>query len=432
MSRRTKKRIVYATMVGDLFHRGHLEFIKKAKKLGEFLIIGLHPDDVAKRYKREPVVSFEDRKRILESIKEVDKVVEDCMDYREPTMLDNLETYGVDIAVHGDDWLPPLYAKAKKKRLCKVIQVKTYPYVSTTKLLREIRKTEQLKHLLDKKKKLVIVSAGDAVTARLIEESGFDGIWVSGFEASARLGLVDNGCITMTEMLHTTKTIVDATNLPVIADVDTGYGGIYNFIRTVIEFEKIGCSGVCVEDNIFPKENSLWGKKTPLLSMEQHGTKIRAGKDAQKTKEFVILARTEALIRGYGITEAVKRAKHYVACGADMILIHSRESSGKEALSIAKHWKSKVPLVIVPTKFPHITNGQLFKAGFSMVILANQTERIKIRAIRESSIRESLKIIKNHDSVYPIEKGLSATLDDMRNLTPIREIDEIDRRYKIR
>ena len=421
------KKVVYATMVGDLFHRGHLEFIRKAKGLGDFLIIGLHPDDIAKRYKREPIVPFEDRKNIVESIKEVDMVVEDCMDFRRPTMLDNLKRYKVNTAVHGDDWLPALYKKAKRMKLCNVVQVKCYPYLTTTTLLKEIRKSRNLKYLLKKKKNIVIVSAGDAITAKLIEEAEFDGIWVSGFEASARLGLVDNGSITMTEMLNMSKAIIEATALPVIADVDNGYGGLHNFIRTVKEFEKIGCSGLCVEDNIFPKENSLWGKKIPLLPMKEHGLKIKAGKDAQRTKEFAIIARTEALIRGYGMAEALRRAKHYAACGADMVLIHSREPSGKEALAIPKRWKSKTPLAIVPTKFPHIKNKELFKAGFSMVVLANQTERVKIAAIRES-----LRIIKEDGSAHPLEKGLSATLDDMRNLTPIKEVQKIDRRYKIR
>jgi len=275
-----------------------------------------------------------------------------------------------------------------------------------------------------KRRRSILVSVGDAITAKIIEESGFGGVWVSGFEVSARLGLVDNGCITMTEMLSTSKTVVDATSLPVFVDVDNGYGGIHNFIRTVKEFEKIGCAGICVEDNIFPKRNSLWGGKVPLIPMEEHGAKIRAGKESQKRKSFIIIGRTEALIRGYGMKEAIRRARHYVACGADMILIHSREKSGEEALEIPKYWKSDVPLVIVPTKFPHVRNKELFDAGFSMIVLANQTERVKIKAIRDA-----LKMIKEHDSLMPIEKGLSATLDDMRNLTPIKEVEEIERRY---
>ncbi|MBN2406652.1 MAG: isocitrate lyase/phosphoenolpyruvate mutase family protein [Elusimicrobia bacterium] len=421
-----KKKTVYATMVGDLFHRGHLEFIRKAKEQGDYLIIGLHPDDVAKKYKRPPIVSFEDRKTILEAVKEVDMVVEDCMDFRSPAMLENLKKYKVDVAVHGDDWLPPLYKRARDEKICDVVQVPSYPYISTTKLLKEIRKTKNLRSLLQEKKKLVIVSAGDAITAKLIEEAEFDGIWISGFEASARMGMADNGEITMTEMLNAAKTVVDATTLPVIVDADNGYGGIHNFIRTVKEFEKAGVAGLSVEDNIFPKQNSLWGGKVPLLSMEEHGMKIRAGKDAQKTTDFVIIARTEALIRGYGMEEALRRAEHYVQCGADMIMIHSREESGREALDIPKHWKRDIPLVIVPTKFPQITNRQLFDSGFSLVILANQTERLKIKAIRKG-----LKLIKDNDSVLPIENELSATLDDLRDLTPINEVKEIEKRYKI-
>lgn len=414
-------KIVYATMVGDLFHRGHLEFIKKAKRLGDYLIIGLHPDDVVKRYKRRPIIPFEDRKKILESIEGVDKVVEDCMDFKHPTMFDNLKKYKVSVAVHAGNWFPPCYKRAKERGLCEVLQIQYYPKISTAKILKEIRKNGGLKSLLETKA-LVIVSAGDAITAKLVEEAGFDGIWISGFEASARLGLADNGCITMTEMLNIVKPIVDSISLPVIVDVDNGYGGLQNFIRAVKEFEKTGCSGVCVEDNIFPKINSLWGGKIPLLPMEEHGAKIRAGKDTQKTRDFVIIARTEALIRGYGMAEAVKRAEYYAKSGADMVLIHSREPTGKEALKIPRHWKLNTPLVTVPTKFPQITNKQLFDTGFSMVILANQTERVKIKAIRES-----LKIMKKYDCVLPVEKGLSVSLDDMKNLTPIGEAKEVAR-----
>ena len=422
-----KKRIVYATMVGDLFHRGHIEFIKKAKAQGDSLIIGLHPDDVVKRYKREPIMSFNDRKRIIENVRGVDSVVEDCMDFRKPTMLDNLKKYKVSIAVHGDDWLPPLYRQIKKKKLCKVIQVKSYQNVTTTKLLNKMKKIRNSRIRLQNMKEAVLVSAGDAITAKLIQEAGFDGIWVSGFEASARLGLADNGSITMSEMLNISKTIVEATTLPVIVDVDNGYGGIHNFIRTVREFEKIGCAGICVEDNVFPKENSLWGGKKPLLPMKDNGIKIKAGKEAQKTNDFLIIARTESLIRGYGIKEAMRRANHYARCGADMILIHSRESSGTQARGIPKFWKLKVPLVIVPTKFPQVSNKQLFQAGFSMVVFANQTERVKIQAIRKC-----LDIIKNTGSVRAIESKLSATLEDMRQLTPMKETDGINRRYRIK
>ena len=132
------KKIVYATMTGDLFHRGHLEFIKKAKSLGDFLIIGLHPDDVVKRYKRNPIIPYEDRKKIIESIREVNMVVEDCMDFRKPTMFDNLKKYNINIAVHAGGVMP-LYKEAKKKNLCKIREIKYYPYISTTSIIQKIR-----------------------------------------------------------------------------------------------------------------------------------------------------------------------------------------------------------------------------------------------------------------------------------------------------
>lgn len=246
----------------------------------------------------------------------------------------------------------------------------------------------------------IIVSAGDAITAKLVEQAGFDGIWVSGFEASARLGLADNGSITMTEMLNITKPIVDAVNIPVWVDTDTGYS---NFQRTVSEFEKIGVAGVCVEDNLPEmKENSLWGGKIPLMNAEDFAKKITVERSV-----IQIMARTEAIIRGYGVEEASKRKKIYEDAGADAVLIHAR------AWEDVKKWSSSVPLAIVPTKFPSATAEQLGEMGYSMIIWANQTERVKIKAVRDALC--SLKI---KDSAIEIELELSATLEDMKGLTP--------------
>lgn len=254
----------------------------------------------------------------------------------------------------------------------------------------------------------ILVSAGDAITANLVAEAGFDGIWVSGFEASARLGLADNGSITLTEMLAITKPIVEATRLPVYVDVDTGYG---NFERTVYEFERIGAAGICVEDNLPRKQNSLWGGQVPLKKANEYCDQLRKAKNRKRLK---IIARTEALIRGYSYDEAIHRARAYQKAGADMILIHTRDATGKEAKRIPDFCRDiKVPLVIVPTKFPSITNQKLFDLGYSYVIWANQTERVKIRAIRKA-----LGKLKQHDCAATIERKLSVTLDDMKNLMP--------------
>jgi len=242
---------------------------------------------------------------------------------------------------------------------------------------------------------MILVSAGDALTAKLIKEVGFDGIWVSGFEASARLGLPDNGSITLTEMLNITKPIVEAGGLPVYVDCDTGYGCLN---RTVKEFERIGVAGICVED-VDPeyKQNSLWGDKVPLMDMDKFSKKLDI------KRKIDLIARTESFVRGYGEEECWKRLKLYSKY-ADYLLPHSRT----EPLNV-KGMKGK--WAIVPTKFPHMHNKELKKMGYDMVIWANQTERVKIKAIREA-----LKIMKRCDCALPVEGELSASLDDMKGL----------------
>lgn len=413
------KKIIYITMAGDIFHRGHLELINKAKKYGDYLIVGLHPNDIIKKYKRSPVIDYESRKKIVESIKGVDLVVEDCMDMRSPTMFENLKKYNVDILVHGDDWLPPLYEKASK--YYNVIQVPYYPYTSTSKILKGIKEKNSLKTALKKKDKLVIVSANDAITAKLVEEFGFDGIWVSSFESSANLGLVDNETINLSDMINIVRPIVNSVDIPIIVDIDTGYGSIEQVVRAVKELENVGASAITIEDNIFPKSNSLWGKQLPIINMEKHGAKIKACKEV--TDKILVIARTEALIRGYGKKEALKRANYYADCGADIVLIHSREVTGKEALEIPKLWKRDIPLVIIPSKFPQLTNKELFDAGYSIVIFANHTMRAKI-----FGIKKILKILKSKQNAKDIEPYI-ATLDEFRNLTPIEETKKRKERY---
>lgn len=266
----------------------------------------------------------------------------------------------------------------------------------------------------------VLVSAGDAITAKLVEQAGFGGIWISGFEASARLGLADNGSITMTEMLNIAKPIVDAVNIPVWVDVDTGYG---NFQRTVREFERIGVAGVCVQDDLEGcKTNSLWGGQSPLMAMEEFGKKIYSVYKPER--KIMVMARTEALTRGYGFEEANKRLNHYASSGADLLLPHIRDIKDLvpgETYSpiispiipfVQERWW-RVPLAIVPTKFPEMKARNLFHMGYSMVIWANQTERAKIKATREC-----LGSLMASDCAEFVEANLSATLDDMKGLTP--------------
>lgn len=385
---------VYVGMSADLIHNGHINILERASKLGS-VTVGLLTDKAIASYKRQPVFTYEQRKQVLESIKYVATVVPQySLDYTF-----NLLAIHPDFVVHADDWKVGVQSDTRAKVIetlkkwgGKLVE---FPYtkgVSSTKLRDD----------LDTK---ILVSAGDSIVARLVEEAGFDGIWVSGFEASARLGLADNGSITMTEMVDIARPIVRATKLPVWVDCDTGYG---NLQRTAKEFSDIGVEGICVEDNLCDKQNSLWGGKCELMKAEVFADRLRS-----ITSKINVIGRTEALIRGYGVEEGIRRAKLYSECGVKYILMHSRDTSGKEALQIPKLWDSKTPLAIVPTKFPHLSNKQLLRAGYKMIVFANQTERIKIK-----QVRKALKILKK-GSMLPIEKTLSATLDDMKGLTPI-------------
>jgi phosphoenolpyruvate phosphomutase len=252
----------------------------------------------------------------------------------------------------------------------------------------------------------VLVSAGDAWTAKLIQEAGFDGIWISGFEACARLNLPDNGSITMDEMLRICKPIIESVKIPVWVDVDTGYG---NFQRTVREFERIGAYGVCVQDDLEGhKTNSLWGGDSPLMSSKDFSKKISV-----KRNKIKIMARTESLIRGLGAGEALTRLLEYHAAGADYLLPHTRLENLLFDFTDEVSLSEKMNFAIVPTKFPNIKNEDLFRLGYCMVIWANQTERTKIK-----SIREMLKILKGEDCSVSIDGKMAATLDEMKGLLP--------------
>ena len=237
---------------------------------------------------------------------------------------------------------------------------------------------------------VVAVGAHDAMSARLISQHGFDAVWVSGFGISAMAhGLPDLNLITMTETLDATRRIDGVTDLPVIVDCDNGYGGFGNVVRTVVEFDRAGASAVCIEDNLFPKRNSLYGgeARRDLIPMEEQARRLRAGKAAQESELFVLIARVEALIAGHGVPAACERALAYAEAGADAVLIHSKDKSLQEIEGFLEAWAGAgvdVPLVAVPTLFPDYSARQLGEKGFSLVILANHPMRASVQAMEET------------------------------------------------
>jgi phosphoenolpyruvate phosphomutase len=235
----------------------------------------------------------------------------------------------------------------------------------------------------------VAVGAHDAMSAQLVEAYGFDAVWVSGFGvATMTHALPDLNLTTMTETLAASVRIDGATDLPVLADCDNGFGGLSNVVRTVIEFERAGIAGICVEDNLFPKRNSLYSgqSKRELIPVEEQARRIGAGKAAQETDSFVLVARVEALIAGHGVDAACERADAYVEAGADAILIHSKDKSLQEIEGFLGSWGGlgQVPLVAVPTLFPDYTDQELYDKGFQMVILANHPMRAAVEAMERT------------------------------------------------
>ena len=237
---------------------------------------------------------------------------------------------------------------------------------------------------------VVAVGAHDAMSATLIENYGFDAVWVSGFGVSAMAhGMPDLNVITMTETLDATRRIEGVTSLPVIVDCDNGYGGFGNVVRTVIEFDRAGVSAVCIEDNLFPKRNSLYQgeSRRELIDTKEQARRLRAAKAAQESPSFVLIARVEALIAGHGVEAAIERAVAYSEAGADAILIHSKDKSLGEIEGFLAAWRDtgiSTPLVAVPTLFPDYTANELSDKGFSLVILANQPMRAAVQAMEET------------------------------------------------
>ena len=286
----------------------------------------------------------------------------------------------------------------------------------------------KLRALLKRPGVIRAVGAHDALSAKLIERAGFDAIWASGFAISASLKCIpDASFIDSSEQLSVERNIAEAVSIPIIADCDTGYGNALNVKRTVNDRERAGVAAICIEDNVYPKRCSFYaGVRRELIPVEEHCGKIKAAKAAQTIPDFVVIARTEALIAGWGQEEALKRAEAYAEAGADAVLIHSKSSTFDELKTVAKAWSGRVPLVVVPTIFDQVTTAELEDAGFKVVIYANQMVRASIRAMRDAlavihrdtrpgSVNDQIVKLKE---VYDIV-GVPQMEEDEKNFLPV-------------
>jgi len=282
-----------------------------------------------------------------------------------------------------------------------------------------MKNCERLTKLMESKSIVKVGGAYDALSAKLVETSGFDAIWAGSFAISATHALPDASILTMTDFLRVSENMVDACNIPVIADCDTGFGGTANVSHAVKKYEKAGIAGISMEDKIFPKQNSLLeNSKQELLPEKDFVAKIIAARESKIDRNFMIIARTEALIAEKGMDEAIHRANAYENAGADAILIHSKKKSSDEIFEFSEKWKGSIPLVVVPTSYPSVKVDELISHKIKMVIYANQSLRAA-----HSVISKILKEIIEKDSLEEIKYDMSS-MEDIFKLQEMYAIND--------
>jgi len=276
---------------------------------------------------------------------------------------------------------------------------------------------KQLRLKIKDKSILKIGGAFDAMSAKLIEINDFDAVWAGSFAISATHAVPDASIMTMTEFLQVAKNMVDSCNIPIIADCDTGFGGPSNVSHLVKQYEQAGVAGISIEDKIFPKQNSLLENgKHKLLNEKDFVAKIIAAKESKSNQDFMIIARTEALIAGLGVQEAIKRANAYEIAGADAILIHSKNNTPHEIFEFCDNWKGSIPLVVVPTSYGGVKINELVSHKIKMVIYANQSLRIA-----HKSMSRLLKKLKDAESLDEVDEELSS-MEEIFDLQKMFEI----------
>ena len=423
-------------MSTDVVHHGHIKIIEEARKLGE-VTVGLLTDNTIANYKRIPLLSYEQRKKIIENIKGVKEVIpQETLDYAP-----NLMKLKPDYVVHGTDWREGVQKKTREGVIQTLkawggllIEPEYTKDISATKLANVFNKIgttpeirlKKLRKLLELKPIVRLMEVHNGLTGRIVEETKieygetvreFDGMWESSLTDSASKGKPDIELVDFTSRLQTIDQIFEVTTKPMIVDGDTG-GLVEHFVYTVKTLERLGVSAVIIEDKIGPKRNSLFGTevKQEQDTIENFSHKISEGKKAQVTEDFMIIARIESLILKKGIEDALKRAEAYIEAGADGIMIHSKEKDPKEILDFCREYgkfEDKVLLVAVPSSYNTITEDELTKAGVKIVIYANHL----LRSAYPAMIKASESILKNGRCKEASEE-YCMPINDILNLIP--------------
>lgn len=284
-------------------------------------------------------------------------------------------------------------------------------------------RTEQLRALLTSPELEFLMEAHNGLSAKIVEETGFKGIWASGLSMSAALGVRDNNEASWTQIMDVLEFMADATSVPILVDGDTGWGNFNNMRRAVTKLCQRGVAGICIEDKLCPKTNSFLGENQPLADIDEFCGKIKAGKDSQLDDSFSIVARLEAFIAGHGLAEALKRAEAYHDAGADALLVHSKLSTAEEIQSFAAEWGGRCPIVIVPTKYFRTPTDDFRKLGISVAIWANHNLRAAITTMRETSAQ-----IFREESLAGVD-GSMVLVKEVFELTGNDELAEAEKKY---
>lgn len=292
------------------------------------------------------------------------------------------------------------------------------------------KKTTKLKEMLEKKEMGFLMEAHNGLSAKIVEETGFQGIWASGLSISAALGVRDSNEASWTQVLEVIEFMSESTSIPILLDGDTGFGNFNNARRLIQKLENRNIAGVCLEDKLFPKTNSfIDGELQPLANIDEFCGKIRACKDTQQDPDFCVVARLEAFITGYGLDEALLRAEAYHKAGADAILCHSKKYNDSDIRTFMKEWGDKCPVVIVPTKYWQVPTNEFEKMGVSTVIWANHNMRAVVKAVQETTQQiyddQSLATIEEEKRVVPVSEVFR-----LQNTTELKTAEAMYQSYR--